>query len=276
MSQDINVFVSKSPLPVKRGVVEGSTLIRLAKVEPHQHLLLDVGGELDVPIASADLLILEGGEQFAIGEGEPQQGDNPCRREPLHFKVNGKVYAATKAKYTAAEIKAMLGASYAGDRLWCDPDYAADVQLRDEQRIILTKRDCFITNPCGNVGFDSMATQFAEVKARWPLAELHQEAGNHLLVIPGWSLESHWSATQTDLLVWIPNGYPAAALDMFYVLPHITLKDGRMPAGSDCSYPFLGKTWQRFSWHYQRQWLPQSDTLVSHLHFCKQRLQQAQ
>ncbi len=74
----------------------------------------------------------------------------------------------------------------------------------------------------------------------------------------------------------VPQGYPLAALDMFWVTPGLALADGRQPQNADLLETYAGRTWQRFSWHYPsgHRWNPATDGILSHLRFARLRLGQ--
>ncbi len=69
---------------------------------------------------------------------------------------------------------------------------------------------------------------------------------------PGWNRQS------TELLVLIPQGYPATPPDNFYVRNGLGLSDGRMPANYSENQNVLGGPWAVFSFHAQA-WNPASD-----------------
>ena len=144
-------------------------------------------------------------------------------------------------------------------------------------RLVIQDKDHFITTPCGNVGDmpllpDLIGKHYKQVLAEYPNAELHEHDDQYLLILPNVELPEEWIPKIVDLLILIPQGYPAAALDMFFVSPNIKLSSGQQPDRGNHFESFLGKKWQRFSWHYQsRKWNPSRDTLSSHINFCLSR-----
>lgn len=150
------------------------------------------------------------------------------------------------AKLTGAELRAFDSNSEPGDGLFAELKDLADEPICDGATILIQDKDRFITTPAGNVG------------------DVVQEA----LAIP-----VHWQPCQVDLLVHVRDGYPITPLDMFFVDPPLQLADGRYPANAGAGHALMGRTWQRFSWHYQRAWNPNRDNLRSHIRFCLARLQ---
>lgn len=99
--------------------------------------------------------------------------------------------------------------------------------------------------------------------------EQQQEIGIvlHNYPIPG----SIWSCTMVDLLVITHPSYPNPKMDMFWVDPAITLKDGREPNAAAKKESKFGRTWQRFSWHVS-SWNPTHDSLITYLDVVNDRL----
>jgi hypothetical protein len=96
----------------------------------------------------------------------------------------------------------------------------------------------------------------------------------HLLTIKGYPLPSGFSAAATDLMVEIPNGYPDAGLDMFWVCPEIRVAaTGAFPPNADQFEAKLnGASWQRFSRHGYA-WRPGSDSLAAYLMWIRRSLE---
>jgi hypothetical protein len=155
----------------------------------------------------------------------------------------------------------------------------ADEILPPEGRLILSRHDEFLTVPCGNVGLQMLVEQqLEEVRQHFPLARFEQmpQPGCYL-VVPEFPVPNHWDRNSKTLMVMVPNGFPLAALDMFWVSPHLRLRDGREAQAANCFELHLGESWQRFSWHYSGPlgWRPGQSSLLSHLRFASTRLQQS-
>lgn len=80
-----------------------------------------------------------------------------------------------------------------------------------------------------------------------------------------------------DVLVLIPQGYPDAQLDMFYVNPPLMLKpSGQEARNANVRENHFGRTWQRWSRHYKPgQWRTGVDDLQSHLQVVENALRDA-
>lgn len=279
----VHITIDHTPREITPGLTLGQVLIQMAGLTGHEQLLLEVPDDIDVPVDPHDAILIMGGEGFSIGKGEPPIEDNPCLRLPIRFHFNGKLIDEDNAfhhpKATGAELKRLDPNLQPGDSLFADLPGFADEPIPDDLRIILRHKDRFIVVPCGNVGSeDLLAQHLTEVQSVFPRAHLLENAGNRYLVVPDVSLPVHWSSSEATLLAIIPNGYPMAALDMFWMDPELRLSDGRSPAGASTGEQHLGRPWQRFSWHYtggQNGWRLGQSSLLSHLRFCQSRLAQA-
>ena len=246
MDNSIQIRIGRNHADIQAGLQFGRDLIQLANIKDQQ-LLLEVDGDIDVPVAPDDIIFIQGGEQFVIGDNNPPIEDNPCLRHPIKFKFNGNIISDNQmfkhAKVTVAAIKALDPNLKQGDILVADLAGLADEVLHDNYRIILQKKDQFITVPCGNVGYDDLITkQLCEVKSRFPNASLETDGVNQYLVIPDFSLPSHFTPNVVTFLMILPNGYPISAPDMFWVTPKVFVNAMQEPQGASVYETYLDKT----------------------------------
>lgn len=70
------------------------------------------------------------------------------------------------------------------------------------------------------------------------------------LIISNWTLpEGKYNHEGSDLLIFIPTGYPDIPPDMFYFYPAILLPENRYAPASEVFEPFNTISWQRWSRH---------------------------
>jgi len=278
MDNSVKIRIGRTKVDTQPGLKFGRDLTQLADIT-NQQLLLEIDGDIDVPIADQDIILIRGGEEFVIGDNCPPIDDNPCLRHPIKFKFNGTIISDNQvfkhAKVTVAEIKSLDQNLKQGDILVADLAGLADEVLHDNYRIILQKKDQFITVPCGNVGYeDPITKQLSEVKSRFLNASIESDGANQYLVIPNFGMPNHFKPNAVTFMMILPNGYPISAPDMFWVTPSVKLNGVREPEGASVYETYLGKTWQRFSWHYQdaQKWQVGVSDLLSHILFCQSRL----
>lgn len=279
---DSSIVIGHVQHVITAGLFSGSALHQLAGIADPQQLLLDMQGEIDIPVLADDRIVLKGGERFVIGTGNNPIADNPCLRHPIVFHLNGQPITPEQgfqyAKVSANEIRALDPHARDSDGVIVDIDGLADEPIKSEWRLILQKWYHFLVVPCGNVGLQGLLEQqVAQVQQAHPSARLETEGGAHYLVVPDFPLPGHWSQARVTLMVVLPNGYPMAPPDMFWVDPYLRLPNGAEAAGAQCVETHLGRQWQRFSWHYTdgQAWNPARSSLLSHIQFAKARLNQA-
>lgn len=96
----------------------------------------------------------------------------------------------------------------------------------------------------------------------WEL--LPNEKAGQCLVVHGFAVNADlYDRTTIELMVCIPATYNNAALDNFYVDPHLRLKSGEYPNAAAHMESHADKTWQRFSRHFHGRWRAGIDTLRS-------------
>lgn len=101
---------------------------------------------------------------------------------------------------------------------------------------------------------------------RWEFVE--EAAGSdRLLVIRDVRLApGKYDREVADVLFRIPAGFPTALLDMYWVSPILTLKNGGAPAASTDRATHENRVWQRFSRHLPNgRWRPGADSLKTYL-----------
>ena len=284
----VTIYIGKESYQTEPGLRRGEDLIKLVGITPPQQLVDSRSGALDIPIAESDYITVEEGDKFAVGDGDLPLPDNPCLRVPIPFFLNSELFddekALTHPKITGAEIKRLATGYQEGDSLFAEIAGIADEPIQDDMRILVQHKNVFITVPCGNVGDQSASSaiqplekQINLLKQHYPNVELLSSGHNQTLVVHDVPLNG-WPISRTDLLIQIPSSYPHAALDMFWVKPHIKMPSGSDPDRGNVFENLLGDNWQRFSWHYppNRGWNPAVNDLLSHTRFCLSRLNKVQ
>lgn len=268
---------------VHPGLVQGRELFELVGgLSAPAQLLIDLDGEIDIPVIADDYLVIRGGERFVIGDGRPPIDDNPCLKHPVRIKLNGheveQEAAFHRPKVTIEDIRRLDPNAQPGDGVILDLRGLADEVFPPSARLILHGGEEFLTVPCGNVGLQTLIEQqLDEVRQHFPQAQYEDTPQCGYLVVPDYPVPNHWDQEAITLMVIIPNGYPLAAPDMFWVSPSLRLRDGRAAEAANQIEQHLGKAWQRFSWHYSNSnsWRPGHSSLLTHLRFANARLLQA-
>lgn len=148
-AKNVTVIIDRESRSIKPGAIRGLDLQQFVTLNPGEQLLLEIPGEIDVPLSPSDLIFIRGGEQFSIADGNPPIEDNPRLRKPLTFTLNEIQIPENQqphhAKITGAQLKALAGNAEVD--LWADLDGIADELIEDGDRLVLQKNDQFITVP---------------------------------------------------------------------------------------------------------------------------------
>lgn len=276
------IHVAGTRHDISRGLVAGTAIYNLADIDPlRQHLLLELEDDRDVPLRPDDYIIIDGRERFSVADGPQPADDNPCLRKPLSPTINAQVLrtdrALRQAKLTFEQLAALDPDFEPGDGIFVELKDVPDAQLLPGMRILVQDDDRFYTSPCGNVGFETkFDADLGLLRERHGDVDYIDEGIRRLVIARGQELPVHWNRRSTDILLQVPQGYPLAALDMFWVTPGLALADGRQPQNADVLETYAGRPWQRFSWHYPpgHRWNPAIDGILSHLRFARVRLSQ--
>lgn len=143
----VNITIDREQRSITPGAVRGQAIIHLASIAANEQVLLEVTGDVDIPLAPEDIIFIRGGEKFSIGDGQPHVEENPMVRKPVAVTLNDQPLPEScrtnRAKVTGAELKSLSGGS--GVDLWVDLDGLADEVIEDGDRIILQFQDRFFT-----------------------------------------------------------------------------------------------------------------------------------
>lgn len=176
----VQITVDREVRSITPGAVRGQTIMALANLAVGEQVLLEVAGDVDIPLASTDLIFIRGGEAFSIGGGTPPVEDNPIVRQAAAATLNGQPIPhngqPARAKTTGAQLKVLANA---GDvHLWCDLDGLADEIVEDHDRLILQPSDQFFTVPKAHEHFYTVTVILdgEEHSARFRVATTVREA----------------------------------------------------------------------------------------------------
>lgn len=100
------------------------------------------------------------------------------------------------------------------------------------------------------------------------------EANFTCVVIRGYVLPAGYDRAQADLLLRLSPGFPDVPPDMWWFDPAIRLRDGRSVPATEVMEYHLGRTWQRWSRHFNPgQWRAGTDSLEGFLALIRKELE---
>ncbi|MER8758106.1 hypothetical protein NKH69_20875 [Mesorhizobium sp. M0976] len=111
------------------------------------------------------------------------------------------------------------------------------------------------------------------LRARAPGHSVSLDGGMIAIIIPSFPLPSGFTAVAVDLLLRLSPGYPDVAPDMWWFEPAVRRTDGQVIEATQSQEAYLGRTWQRWSRHFQAgQWRSGIDSLESYLTLVRKEL----
>jgi Prokaryotic E2 family E len=116
-----------------------------------------------------------------------------------------------------------------------------------------------------------LALDVDAVRAQGRDVQITEDGTRFFVILNNFVLPDHYNPPITNLMVMADYQYPMSALDMFWTEPHVRCANGAWPQGGDQFVEFVGRVWQRWSWHYPG-WNPSTHTLATHLEVCFDRL----
>lgn len=106
-------------------------------------------------------------------------------------------------------------------------------------------------------------------------ASIVEEPPRFYVVVGNMELPPCYEPRATTLMMMADYQYPASALDMFWTEPHVRRADnGAFPQSAEQIEQHIGRSWQRWSWHYEG-WNPSHHSVVTHLEVFFDRLAKA-
>lgn len=92
--------------------------------------------------------------------------------------------------------------------------------------------------------------------------------GSQWVLIHDFPTHETYNHLQVSIAVRLETGYPQAQLDMVYVHPALTRKDGKPIPQTNATQQLDGKNWQRWSRHRTsaNPWRPGEDSLETHVY----------
>ncbi len=87
------------------------------------------------------------------------------------------------------------------------------------------------------------------------------------VLVHEYRLPAGYNVEQASLAIQIPGGYPTTPLDMVFINPFLSRKDGRPIPRTEAIMPIDGRQWQRWSRHYTpaHPWIPGEYNIITHL-----------
>lgn len=181
-----------------------------------------------------------------------------AHHKPIHVFINKQKFDLDNPVQSGASLKNLAGIPLQ-DVLFLQ-SHGEDQVIANDATVTLKNGDHLHSQPPADYGLGAAA--LAEAGLDTARAAIHQQTdGWSFLVISGYEIPGRFQPQAVELLVKLPPGFPDAQPDMFWVHPAVKTASGALPKAT-CIERFLGKDWQRFSWHLSPgAWQPGISTL---------------
>ena len=257
---------------------------------PQGRLFADLSDKMDARIADNVRLIVQDEDSYIVIPPSNENDDDSVdieectkhdRRPPksgkYRIRIDGEKYSATTMTLTGAAILMLAGKTA--------KEWGLNQKLKSNERKPIRSDESVDLSRPGIERFETVRIQAeqgsssiellpeeteylnANYPERWILLS---ENSTHGIRISKFPIPDGYLPNASDLLIIIPQGYPGAALDMFYFSPGLQKTNGKNIETIEVEQHF-NHPWQRWSRHYQ--WTPGEDNLIRHIEFVKKRLQ---
>lgn len=149
--KEVEITIDRELKKIVPGLKQGLELMQKVNLSHDEYLLLEVEGDIDIPLKPSDYIAITGGEVFSVGSGHEHIEENPHLRNPIRFTLNGQLISENKAlkrsKITAIELKNIFHEIASDEQVAFDLSGIADVILEDHQVILIKPTDHLIAIP---------------------------------------------------------------------------------------------------------------------------------
>lgn len=266
----IPIHIDQKKYDAPSATMTGAQIRALASppIGSDRDLFLVVPGPADDrKVGDSEVIELKPGTHFFSAPTTINPGDHG-----VPIQIDGKPYEASAATMTGADIRALVTPPIGPDRdlFLVVPGPADDVKVGDTDAIELKPGSHFFSAPKtinpGDSGPRLPDADEEYLAAKGISYELLPGASEIFFIAKDLAISpTKWDRAQTDLMLRIPNGYPNAGLDMFWVDPPLQLRTGGYPVSADHFENHAGRRWQRFSRHLATAWRPGVDGIGSFL-----------
>lgn len=246
--------------------VTGKTVRKLAGIANDLQLMLAVENEPDKVIGNRDLVDLAGAgvERFyTVRETwKIKVQDTVIQSDLPIIKVRD---AMTQAGFDPVQPWHIFLKVAGQPKQEVGLDFDVDLRTHGIEKLRLTPKD--VNNGEAGNGFRLLGVDEAFLEQsgwRWRTV---LDRGRRWLIIDNYQLPPGFSATAVAMALEIPNTYPGAQIDMFYVAPVLLLANGSRIGATETLITIGGVTYQRWSRHRGQAspWNPKIDNVRTHL-----------
>ena len=148
----ITITLNGEQTEIEKGLTKIEKLYEKSGVKSDKKCLyLDKSGDIDIPLAPDDYIIIQGEETIFADDVSSDIGDNPSVRNPIQFKFNGETikHGMEKVKVKSNEISGR-DEELESSRLFVDLTGETDDFIPDDITLVVQDTDSYFTVPSGD------------------------------------------------------------------------------------------------------------------------------
>ena len=280
-------------LSLEKAKISAKELVAKDEKFPQGRLFADFADAVDAEIKGDMRLIVQDKDSYFVIPPSDLSDDyvdleecgkhdrRPPKSHKYRIRVDGQKYAIDAMAITGAAILALVGKTFGkwslnqkskgGKREPIKSDESVDLSKRGIERFETVSVQSTQGDGNNSLILPPEDSEYLEANysGRWEM--IPSDGAKSGVVIRGFFLSPGYTAEQADLLIIIPQGYPGAALDMFYFSPPLQKKNGNQINALVMKTHF-DREWQRWSRHYS--WTLGEDNLIKHIERIKKILEQ--
>ncbi len=277
-------FNGSHELELPTAKISGKALKERDDKFPDGRLFADIKDGVDVEIPDDMIIVVQDKDSyFVIPPADEDDDDSidiekcgkhkrrPPKGKKYRIRIDGEKHIVPSAEISGGDILALVQKSVGewslnqklcgGKRERIEADTKVDLAQPGIERFETVRRQA----QQGDVDPYELLpedTEYLDANYSSKWQKITEGNGKHGLLIREFSILAGYTIAQTTLMILIPSGYPASALDMFYFDPPLNKSDGS-PINALASEDHFGQTWQRWSRHYE--WKAGEDCLWKHV-----------
>ena len=292
LRKGVHFSFNDSEISLNKAKITGKDLKEYDEKIPDGRLFVDIEGGVDVEVSDNMTVVLQDGDSYFVIP--PPDSDDPdlidveeCgkhgRRPPkgrnYKIRVDREKYCVDSEKITGTAILELVGKSFqewslnqkfcGGRREKIKADDEVGLTRPGVERFETIRLKAQQGDDAYELPEEDMEYLNAHYPSQWK--KISEGNGKYGLIIENFPIPNGYAVEKSTLMLLVPSGYPGSGLDMFYFDPPLNRSDGRGIGGLATETHFV-RQWQRWSRHYQ--WSPGEDSLVRHIGYVINELQQ--
>jgi len=278
--------VNNDPEVTDKRELTSVEILKLAGIDPEEHFLILVnkdGSKVSYGHQPQVKIKIECGGMHFVTERKDcvvdlehcfSCGVIPVIAFKYIIKINTTPFTVDKSAMTGREILALINETpetyylrykHKGGSKLVEPDEVVDFTACGIERFSAKAKNC-TEGRVNKRDFLLPQEDVSYLEEKGLSYETLLSEGAQWVILRDYALPHGYNQVRTDVAIRIPQNYPIAPLDMFYMYPNLARADGQA-IGALSPLAIEGKQYQQWSRHRtaSNQWVPGEDNLATHI-----------